>query len=45
MTWKNLYAQYADMFMILKLVIRITESSLAQHGKMFLKIGFVHSAA
>ena len=44
MTWKNLYAQFADMFMTLKLVIRITESSRAQHGKMFLKIGSAHFA-
>ena len=44
MKWKSLYAQYAAMFMILKLAIRITESSRAQLGKMFLKIGFARFA-
>ena len=35
-----MYALSVVMFMILKSAIRITELSRAQHGKMFLKIGF-----
>ena len=39
-----MYAHFAVMFMTLKQAIRITGSSRAQHGKMFLKIGSALSA-
>ena len=41
---KNIFANHADMNMIQKSVIQITESHLEQHSKIFQKIGYAHSA-
>lgn len=40
-----MYATYADMFMILLLVILTTVLHLEQHSRICQRIGYVHSAA